>query len=123
MSRTVDGHKAALLIDRALDDYMTDMTEVFFKAMSNAGKRAKKELNIRSPKLSGGYAKGWAIRTKRERYGINVLIYNKAKPGLTHLLEKGHAMKNGGRAPAYPHISIAREIAEEYLLDELTRNL
>lgn len=130
MTRKVDGHKAEVLIDRVLEDFITDETETFFAAMSQAGKLAKKDIqNSNAYKdISGDYRKGWAIRTKRERYGINVLIYNKLKPGLTHLLEKGHVTKNGtGRryrdTPAHSHIAQAREKAEEYLLNELTKKL
>ena len=129
MSRYVDGHKAAELIARTLDDYATDVTEEFFTAMSKAGKRAKKDLQNTNAfnDRSGDYRKGWAIRTKREKYGINVLVYNKAKPGLTHLLEKGHATRNGtGRSypadtPAHVHIKTARDNANDYLLDELAK--
>ena len=130
MARTIDGHKAAVLIDRALDDFQTDVTEVMFKACSTAGKKAKKDLQNTNAfeDKSGDYRRGWAIRTKREKFGINVLIYNKAKPGLTHLLEKGHVTKNGtGRSmrdtPAHPHIKTARDNAAEYLLDELVKRL
>lgn len=126
--RYVDGHKAAELISRTLDDYATDLTEDFFKAMSAAGKLAKKDIQNTSAfeDKSGDYRKGWSIRTKREKYGINVLVYNKLKPSLTHLLEKGHVTKNGtGRryrdTPAHAHIANAREKAEEYLIDELMK--
>lgn len=130
MARTVNGHKAEVLIDRVLEDYLSDETEVFFAAMSQAGKQAKKDIqNTNAFKdISGDYRRGWSIRTKREKYGINVLIYNKLKPGLTHLLEKGHVTRNGtGRrfrdTPAHAHIAKAREKAEDYLLDELTKRL
>lgn len=130
MARTVNGHKAEVLIDRVLEDYLSDETEVFFAAMSQAGKQAKKDIqNTNAFKdISGDYRRGWSIRTKREKYGINVLIYNKLKPGLTHLLEKGHVTRNGtGRrfrdTPAHAHIAKAREKAEDYLLDELAKRL
>ena len=86
MARTVNGHKAEVLIDRVLEDYLSDETEVFFEAMSQAGKLAKKDIQNTSAfaDISGDYRRGWSIRTKREKYGINVLIYNKLKPGLTH---------------------------------------
>jgi len=128
--RKVDGHNAAVLIERVLEDYCDQTQETFFKAMSNAGKRAKKDLQATDAfkDRSGDYRKGWSIRTKREMFGINVLIYNRLKPSLTHLLEKGHATKNGtGRSfrdtPAHSHIAQAKQNAEEYLLEELTRQL
>ena len=132
MTRTVDGHKAIVLIDRALDDFLTDETETMFKCMSKAAKMAKKDVAEKSPTRSGEYKKGWSIRTKREKYGVNVLIYNKSKPGLTHLLENSHAIRNGtGRSygDTYPghgqfkHIQPARDKAEEYLIDLLTEQL
>ena len=126
MARTVNGHKAAELIDIALDDFQTDMTEQVFKACSAAGKLAKKDLQSTDAYTdkSGDYRKGWAIRTKREKFGVTVLIYNKAKPGLTHLLEKGHDnARGGGRTPAHPHIKKARDKAAEYYLDEITKNI
>lgn len=129
-ARYVDGHKAEVLLDRVLEDWLGVEEETFFKCMSKAGKKAKKDLmnsNAWEDK-TGDYRRGWSIRTKRERYGINVLIYNKLKPGLTHLLEKGHATKNGtGRTlrptPAHSHIAQARENAADYLLEELYKNL
>ena len=128
--RKVDGHKAAVLIDRVLEDYCEQTQETFFKAMSNAGKRAKKDLQATNAfeDRTGEYRKGWSIRTKREMFGINVLIYNRLKPSLTHLLEKGHATKNGtGRSfrdtPPHSHFLHAQQAAEEYLLEELTRQL
>jgi hypothetical protein len=126
-SRTVNGHKAAVLIDKALDDYTTEITAEMFKAMSKAGKMAKRDVVNASPEGPNGYAKGWTIRTKREKYGCNVLIYNKTHPGLTHLLENSHIIANqngthGRTSPGHGqviHIGPAREAAEDYLLDIL----
>lgn len=130
--RIADGHKAAVLIERTLDEFVTDQTELFFECMSKAGKMAKKDVINASPKGPKGYAKGWAIRTKREKFGINVLIYNKTHPSLTHLLEKSHLISNGTKriygetSPGHGqviHIKPARDKAEEYLLDLLMERL
>lgn len=131
MARTIDGHKAAVLIDRALDGYLTDVTEEMFRAMSKAAKMAKQDVVNASPKGPKGYAKGWSIRTKREKYGVDVLIYNKTFPGLTHLLEKSHVIANktgtyGRTSPGHGqvvHIEPAKEKAEQYLLDLLYKEL
>lgn len=130
-NRKVDGHKAIVLLDRYLADFATDETERFFDCMSKAGKMAKKDVVNASPKGPKNYAKGWAIRTKREKYGVNVLVYNKTHPGLTHLLEKSHIIANkkgtyGRTSPGHGqvvHIQPARDKAEEYLLDLLTKEL
>ena len=128
MARYVNGHKAEVLIDKALDSFVVKEEEVLFDAISKASKKAKKDLqNVQDPRKYGDYAKGWAIRTKREKFGINSLIYNRLYPGLTHLLEKGHITRNQygqyQRTPAHKHIQPARDNAVDYLIDELTKNL
>lgn len=114
-----------MLLDRALDEYETDLTDTFFKAMSKAGKMAKKDIVENSAEKTGKYKKGWSIRTKREKYGVDVLIYNKTHPRLTHLLENGHVVKNKygkyGRKNGDHVIEKAKDAAEEYLLDILAK--
>ena len=45
----------------------------------------------------------------------DVVIHNKDLPGLPHLLEFGHAKKNGGRVAGRIHISkIEREVADKF---------
>lgn len=129
--RIVDGHRAAELLGRVLDEYCEETQERMIKAASKAGKMAKRDVQNASPDGPDGYAKGWAIRTKREKYGVTVLIYNKTHPSLTHLLEKSHLIANkkgtyGRTSPGHGqviHIQPARDKAEEYFVDILTEEL
>lgn len=127
----VEGHQAMELLNRVLDEYVTDMTDDMVQAMSKAGKFTKRELVANSPSGPKGYAKGWSIRTKRFKYGVTVLLYNKTHPQLTHLLEKSHVIKNkkgeyGRTSPGHGqvvHIKPAQDKGEEYLIDLLTEGL
>ena len=56
------------------------------------------------------YCKGW--RLKKDKAGKNryiVKVWNKTDYQLTHLLEFGHATRNGGRTKPQPHIRPTEE--------------
>lgn len=62
-----------------------------------------------------GYDKGWTSKFEEGRLSSTGIIYNKDIPGLAHLLENGHALRNGGRSKAYPHIApVEEKICEEF---------
>lgn len=68
------------------------------------------------------YAKGWKKkRVKEQDNSISVVIYNSKKPHLTHLLEYGHATKDGNRTRAFKHIGLVEEQIEKQLDKELAK--
>lgn len=76
------------------------------EAVEETAKNLAADLRETSPKDTGVYAKGW--RYRKEAPG-RYRVYNKDKPQLTHLLEKGHAKRGGGRVEAKIHIKPAEE--------------
>lgn len=60
------------------------------------------------------YAKAVTFRTLRKAHGTEGHIFSR-KPGLPHLLEKGHATMSGGRTGAFPHVKPAAETAFAYV--------
>ena len=70
------------------------------------------------------YNKGWTKRTQRKKKaGIEAVVWNQKHYRLTHLLEKGHAKRNGGRVEGTPHISKAEEYAVREIESEIRRKL
>lgn len=64
---------------------------------------------------TGKYASGWTSTFEKGRLSANGIIHNRTVPGLPHLLEHGHALRQGGRAPGRIHIApVEEKLVEEF---------
>ena len=97
---------------------LDQVQEAASDAVDAGAKRAatftSKQLRGNSPTKSGEYKSGWATR----KTGLKTYtVYNRKMPGLTHLLEKGHVIRNKkgnfGRVPGKPHIKPAEQLGIE----------
>lgn len=110
---------------KQLDEYGIETGLEVEKVSEEVAEDTAKMLNKNSPKLTGDYAASWTYgvgETKRTRH---TMIVHAEKPeyALSHLLEKGHQNRNGGRTPAIVHIAPAEEAAAEELEKELRKRL
>lgn len=94
-------------IAQALQEFTSEVTEGLENAKKEVAQETVIDLKQTSPELTGDYRKGWA----RKRVGTAEVVHNKTDYQLTHLLEKGHAKRGGGRVAAIPHIAPAEERA------------
>ncbi|WML38703.1 HK97 gp10 family phage protein [Neobacillus sp. OS1-2] len=63
-------------------------------------------------KKTGKYNKGWRVK----KVGNKLIVHNKTSYQLTHLLEKGHVKRGGGRVAAKVHIRpVEQQAIENYL--------
>lgn len=110
-------------IKALLADYAEDAEDAINAVIPKVAKEAAKRLRKTSPKDDGEYAKGWKAKTEKTRLGVTGIVYNKDYPGLVHLLEFGHAKRNGGRTRAFPHVEPVNEWAEEEAIRQIEEAL
>ncbi len=111
-------------IRRQLEEYTDEVKSVVFETARDVAETAAEMLKEESPKRSGEYKKHWTVSSDRK--GV-VVCQSAGHHRLTHLLEKGHALRRGGRvvgeSPAYPHIAkVERECVDKYVI-EIERRL
>lgn len=121
----IDGLSKA--VEEILSDYNTNVNVKMAEALKEAGKIGRQEVKDLSPvhtepytgkrgsRSPGTYKKSWRTRyTQENAHKGTVEVYASGHEySLTHLLENGHAKRNGGRVAAIPHIAPAQEIAEK----------
>ena len=118
MSRTVSVDEMAAAINEGLEEYARLSTENVKKAVKKSAKAIKEQINGSAPVRTGRYAKSWAVKTTAESsHSLEQTVYSPSRYMLSHLLEKGHAKRGGGRVRAIPHIAPAEEMGEEMLED------
>ena len=111
-----------------LEEYKEDIDEDVVEVVDEVTKQARDELKRISPRRKGSrsnpYYKGWAIKLSKRKTGIyHKVIWNKTNYQLTHLLEFGHATRNGKRTRAIPHIRPVEEKYNVEFVDKLEKKI
>lgn len=71
---------------------------------------------------SDEYRSGFSSRVEGDKVSTVGTVGNKNKPGLVHLLEKGHATLTGRRTRAFPHMEPAfQEMETDFIEDAQKR--
>ena len=124
MARTVRIDQLAQAINEALQEYADLAAEDMKSCIEDTGKTVRKEIAAAAPKDTGAYRKSWRTKkTYEDSTRLTVTVHSPKRYYLTHLLENGHAKRNGGRVSARPHIAPAEEKGEQQLTRELERKL
>lgn len=95
-------------ISKYLDKYVENIHDEVVTITEDLTEKAIAELKEKSPRGNSKtkpYWQGWDSKIKiKGKNKYHRVIWNKTNYQLTHLLEFGHATRNGGRTKAQPHI-------------------
>ena len=120
MAERVSVDQMAQTIMDGLLEYADFATEDMKAAVKKAGNKAKSDVQAGAPVDRGKYKKSWAVKTTKENANaLEITVHSKNRYQLAHLLEFGHAKRNGGRTRAFPHIAPAEAAAAELLEREV----
>lgn len=107
-------------VEEALTNYVQDgVVPALEESLDEVSKEAVKRLKANTKAKLGGtgkYAKSWAREREKGRLKVGYTVYNKL-PGLPHLLEYSHALRNGGRSRPIEHIAPVAQWAAEEAID------
>lgn len=120
-------------IEKILADYGEDAYKVLDSSVDRVAEEATRKLQAVNFKTGGEYSKSWVNdKEPTGRFATKRIVHNEEHYRLTHLLEKGHVVRNGrsritgkayGNANAYPHIAPVEEWAKSELPKEVEREL
>ena len=118
MAKKIPIDRLSAEINKILTEYGNEVQENVDEAaqrVTKAGVKAVKGNASCSFGGTGKYAKGWKSKFETGRLSSQGIIYNGDLPGLPHLLEHGHANRNGGRTPGRVHIApVEQKIIEDF---------
>lgn len=120
----IEAADLAATVNKLLAEYGDDAQEILEEAITATAKEAAKQLKTAGNfEGSDQYRKGWRSKVEKKRLTIEAHVYNGKLPGLTQLLEFGHAKQNGGRTRAFPHIADINTWAQEEAVSKLEEKL
>ena len=137
---TISVDKLAATIQEYLKGFGDEADYALEMGARTAAEKAVSTLKATSPRFSsatqnrtnrkgtkrrtrGKYARGWRAKTEGLGGSHLYIIHNATDYQLTHLLEKGHALRQGGRSPAIVHIKPVEQAAIKDFEDYIERFL
>lgn len=125
MAKKISIDQLSQEIMKELEAFQGQTEETIENVIIKTADDAVQRLRNAHPSGSGQYGswdaynKSWKKRVDFKKAKKSGVVYNEKHYRLTHLLEKGHALRQGGRTRAFPHI----EPVERFVNEEFYQNL
>ncbi len=111
-------------IMKGLQEYADLADTAMKKAVRKTASSVKNEISTNAPKRTGKYAKSWTTKKVKENsHSLEITVHSKDRYQIAHLLEHGHAKRNGGRVAGKPHIAPAEENGADLLESLIEKEL
>ena len=114
----VEEDQFAAALGEILGDIADAADEAVFQLVHDGAREGRDQWRANAKAYGWEYGANVTYRALRGRGGVEGHIYSR-KPGLPHLLEKGHAKIGGGRTRAFEHVKPAAEYAFRYVRENL----
>lgn len=127
-STTVDLDRFAVGIETLIGDIPEKCDERLNKAVEQSTRKTAKRLRNGDFGKSGmhpwseEYMGGFKSRVEKGVMSVGE-VGNSAKPGLVHLLEKGHVTMTGRRTQAFPHMDPAFSAMQDDFMERAEKAL
>lgn len=122
--RRVSVDQMAAAITQSLGDYAELSNEVMKQSVTEVSQSVKKDIQANAPVRTGKYKKSWAAKKVQENANsLTMAVHSRDRYQIAHLLEHGHARRNGDRVAAIPHIAPAEQKGAEELAEKIERGL
>ena len=123
-NQTVSVENLSSAVRRQSEEYCSFTADEVKQIVGEVGESVKKEIMENAPVDTGAYRKSWRVTKESETAtSMSVVVHSEKRYRLTHLLEKGHAKRGGGRVAAKVHIAPAEANAEKQLIEKVERSL
>jgi hypothetical protein len=114
MANKISIDDLAKTIESEVRNWTKDIVDDIDDIKKDITKNGVKQLRRGSPKRTGDYAKNWT--SQKLKNGDQVIYQKSPTSRLTHVLEKGHAKRNGGRVNPQVHIApVEEELVSDYI--------
>ena len=125
MGKKIQASGLEQAIVQELQEYASICADDMKEIVDEVAMETVADLKQTSPKKSGEYAKKWAQKLTEDKAVNRTRTVYVKKPDYrrSHLLERGHAKRGGGRTRAYPHVSPAERRAIRKLEERMKGRL